>query len=427
MTTGPARDGWAQDENCARNGARNGARPGDEGRDRRRRRGGAAGPIVLVLLLATVVLVTVPGAVGLSDTTPLAHAVAVRGLAALLLVALGLPVAIGVLVRSLRRKRALRAVLAGVLALACLGGADYDLAVLEDRGLARTLGKPVPEIGLEPSADHVRLVAFNTLHADDEAITDLIVRHHANVVVLPETSLDQGRRVAEAAATELSAQVADTGLAPALAVSEYQVFSSGAAEGLPDGHDGTTVLLAAAELGTYRQDTTAELSWGDVRAVPEDPADPILYGVHTAWPNPLDMERWRDDVDRASGYCAAESSTAAATLSDVGAVVAGDFNATPDHAPLDLAPCRSALSSSQVTGELAGEGTWPSFLPSVLGAAIDHVVVDPDHWQTFSARLESVDGSDHRAVTAVLTPAGPAGTGPGSAGGSADPAEGATT
>jgi hypothetical protein len=241
-------------------------------------------------------------------------------------------------------------------------------------------------------------------------------------VVLPETSLEQGQRVAEAAAAALTAQAAENGLRPELAVSEYQVFSSGTAHDQPADDGGTTVLLVAAELGAYQQDTEADLGRGDVRAVPDDPADPVLYGVHTAWPHPLEMETWSADVERAAGYCAAEAEAEAESESEgetqtepddgPGAVVAGDVNATRDHAPFDPAPCRSALEDTEVTGDLAGEGTWPAFAPAVLGAAIDHVLVDPARWSTFSARLETVPGSDHRAVATVLVPEGSTDPGP---------------
>ncbi|WP_150238758.1 endonuclease/exonuclease/phosphatase family protein [Nocardiopsis quinghaiensis] len=81
-------------------------------------------------------------------------------------------------------------------------------------------------------------------------------------------------------------------------------------------------------------------------------------------------------------------------------VLAGDFNATLDHAEL-----RAVLDSGYLdAAEVLGEGlrpTWPSGRP-VPGLTIDHVLVDP---VTGVDRLEvlEVPGTDHRAVFVEVT------------------------
>ena len=84
-----------------------------------------------------------------------------------------------------------------------------------------------------------------------------------------------------------------------------------------------------------------------------------------------------------------------------GLIVAGDFNATRDHAPLrNLGGCISA-------GEQAGIGglaTWPSSTgTTLLGATIDHVLVDRTVWEGKKGRVVTIPGTDHRAVVVQLS------------------------
>ena len=82
-------------------------------------------------------------------------------------------------------------------------------------------------------------------------------------------------------------------------------------------------------------------------------------------------------------------------------LLAGDFNATLDHAELRrlLASGYRDAAASAGTGLT---GTWPSgrSLPRV---AIDHVLA-PVTWRVVSARVLDLPGSDHRAVLAELAP-----------------------
>jgi endonuclease/exonuclease/phosphatase (EEP) superfamily protein YafD len=53
-------------------------------------------------------------------------------------------------------------------------------------------------------------------------------------------------------------------------------------------------------------------------------------------------------------------------------------------------------------------GTWPTNVPALVGAPIDHVLATPN-WRATGFRVlagEDAAGSDHRPVLARLAPAG---------------------
>ena len=56
----------------------------------------------------------------------------------------------------------------------------------------------------------------------------------------------------------------------------------------------------------------------------------------------------------------------------------------------------------------AAVGTWPTMLPALIGAPIDHVLATPN-WRVSGMRvIASHDGygSDHRPILVQLSPAG---------------------
>jgi endonuclease/exonuclease/phosphatase (EEP) superfamily protein YafD len=81
-------------------------------------------------------------------------------------------------------------------------------------------------------------------------------------------------------------------------------------------------------------------------------------------------------------------------------VLAGDFNATLDHAAM-----RSLLDSGYADAAASvGAGwraTWPHGRRWPLGVAIDHVLAD-DHWSVRDVRLFTLPGSDHRPLLAEM-------------------------
>jgi endonuclease/exonuclease/phosphatase (EEP) superfamily protein YafD len=115
------------------------------------------------------------------------------------------------------------------------------------------------------------------------------------------------------------------------------------------------------------------------------------------------MQAWRSDLAWIAGLC---------TSGDV--IMAGDFNATVDNMsglgtdlPRGIGVLGTCRDAALEAGR-AGLGTWPTSMPAILGAPIDHVLAGGD-WETSSFRvIESLDtsGSDHRPVVATLRPAG---------------------
>ncbi|MFD0429840.1 endonuclease/exonuclease/phosphatase family protein [Streptomyces zhihengii] len=79
------------------------------------------------------------------------------------------------------------------------------------------------------------------------------------------------------------------------------------------------------------------------------------------------------------------------------ALIAGDFNATGDHAAFRRILDRGRLRDAAA---LAGAGrtpSWPARLPRPLGAQIDHVLVG-EAFSVRSARFLDLPGTDHRAL-----------------------------
>jgi endonuclease/exonuclease/phosphatase (EEP) superfamily protein YafD len=86
-------------------------------------------------------------------------------------------------------------------------------------------------------------------------------------------------------------------------------------------------------------------------------------------------------------------------------VLAGDFNATLDHAELRRLLGRGYQDAADATGT-GLRGTWPAtrLLPRVT---IDHVLADR-RTRVLSFSVHDLSGSDHRAVLAELEPSSPA-------------------
>jgi endonuclease/exonuclease/phosphatase family metal-dependent hydrolase len=130
----------------------------------------------------------------------------------------------------------------------------------------------------------------------------------------------------------------------------------------------------------------------EVRAPAAQAVD--LVAVHTAPPTAL--ESWGDDLE-----------TLPAGGGAVPPVLAGDFNATLDHAEFREVLDRGYADAADTLGE-GLTPTWPADrrLPPLV--AIDHVLADQRIGiREFSAH--DVDGTDHRAVFAELQlPAEPA-------------------
>jgi endonuclease/exonuclease/phosphatase (EEP) superfamily protein YafD len=116
-----------------------------------------------------------------------------------------------------------------------------------------------------------------------------------------------------------------------------------------------------------------------------------VLAVHAFPPRPGTTELWRGDL---------EAIRAAAARHAGPLVVAGDFNATADHASF------RALSDAGLRDahEARGRGlvrTWPAQGPLPPLLHLDHVLVSPD-LAVLAVRERAIRGSDHRAVVADL-------------------------
>ena len=345
------------------------------------------GPVAAVVALA---LVSV-----LPPTTafPCAQLIALRSLLAVGAAFLGLLLLTVVILWRRRRRGQLSRIGPGtcrtglrtaVVGLVLLLVAGAHGGVLVARGLRQ---RPV-------DAGAVSVLSLNTERegADVEAVAGLADAVGADVLVLPETTQRYGRRLAEALTEKKGSGAQPPGFA---VFSDTGMPSDLAEQGIDQNSDPaySTTVLVATRLGGYRQvEETAGSGFGTVRLEPESGDGPVIVGAHTYPPLPGAMTWWRSSVTDVASLCRRPSA---------GLIVAGDFNATRDHAPLrNLGGCISA-------GEQAGIGglaTWPSSTgTTLLGATIDHVLVDGTVWEGKKGRVVTIPGTDHRAVVVQLS------------------------
>ena len=345
------------------------------------------GPVAAVVAL---VLVSV-----LPPTTafPCAQLIALRSLLAVGAAFLGLLLLTVVILWRRRRRGQLSRIGPGtcrtglrtaVVGLVLLLVAGAHGGVLVARGLRQ---RPV-------DAGAVSVLSLNTERegADVEAVAGLADAVGADVLVLPETTQRYGRRLAEALTEKKGSGAQPPGFA---VFSDTGMPSDLAEQGIDQNSDPaySTTVLVASRLGGYRQvEESAGAGFGTVRLEPESGDGPVIVGVHTYPPLPGAMTWWRSSVADVASLC---------RRPPAGLIVAGDLNATRDHAPLrDLGGCTSA-------GEQAGIGglaTWPSSTgTTLLGATIDHVLVDGAVWEGKEGRVVTIPGTDHRAVVVQLS------------------------
>ncbi|MFJ8823947.1 endonuclease/exonuclease/phosphatase family protein [Streptomyces sp. NPDC102467] len=119
-----------------------------------------------------------------------------------------------------------------------------------------------------------------------------------------------------------------------------------------------------------------------------------LQLAHPMPPLPRQTGLWRRELGRLRDFAAADP--AAATI------LAGDFNATQDHAAfrhiLDAGRLRDAAA---LTGH-ARTPSWPSSAPPPLGTQIDHVLVSAQ-FSAEKTRFLTLRDTDHRALLVDLT------------------------
>lgn len=325
------------------------------------------------------VAVTWPQLLHLERTFPFAQIVSFRGPLALVFAAAAVLALLLALARPLRAF-ALTIALVSIVAAVANGGMI----------VARGTGSGTLPDKTEGS---IRVMTWNTAGQATSAdtIAKMAVAMQADIVTLPETTIDTGEAVAIA--------MRDMG---------HPMWAHHAAYGQygVDGWDATsTTVLISPALGDYSviessQDGSSNTSTvPSAVAMPVDGDGPIVVAAHAVAPRQEYMDRWRSDLQWLADQCASAN-----------VILAGDFNATLDHmAGLGseggtLGRCHDVASE---TGN-GGVGTWSTSFPALLGAPIDHILVSP-HWRPVaSAVLSSLDGSgsDHRPLIVQLEPSG---------------------
>ena len=236
-----------------------------------------------------------------------------------------------------------------------------------------------------PAEGDVVVLTWNTLGDEPgaETIAQVVQETHADVVMLPETTIQMGTEVAVLLGAQGNPFFA---LTTDFANADYGALN--------------TTLLVSTSMGTYTAQPSVDVGQTNtlptVVATPDDGDGPILVATHPVAPIPQQMRNWRSDLEFVASLCRQGQSI----------IVGGDFNSTLDHwsslgvGTGDIGTCVDAAGAAG-SGAV---GTWPTWAPAWLGAQIDHVVASPD-WRAVDAQvLEGYDdaGTDHRPVVAVL-------------------------
>jgi endonuclease/exonuclease/phosphatase (EEP) superfamily protein YafD len=331
------------------------------------------GILVTVLCAIATAVLTWPAFFHVERHFPIAQIVAFR---TALVFAFGVSLAIMLLLLIPRAIRGFAASLAIVAAI----GLVANVGILVFRGLG-TDALPAK------TDESIRVLTWNTAGSGataPESIAQIAVAMDADIVALPETTIDTGEQVAIA--------MRELGHRMWAHHTEYGV----------DGWDASsTTLLISPRLGDYsviEASATGTSRVPSAIAMPIDGDGPIVVAAHAVAPRRNDMQHWRDDLRWLADQCGGSN-----------VIMAGDFNATVDHMAglgVDdgtLGRCRDVAAE---TGNGA-VGTWPTDMPALTGAPIDHVLVSDEWRATGSLVLRSFDGSgsDHRPLVVQVEPA----------------------
>lgn len=261
----------------------------------------------------------------------------------------------GLAALTLRRK--------GPLATAALAGAALAAAVLP---------RSIPRRQPAAAGPVVRVLTVNLLsgQAAGEELVGLTDRTGADVLFLQELTEDAVTRLKQAGLSELLPY-------EMLGIEGYRYRGSGiyARHALSDG---LTIGPSYASQPTARLDLPSGQSVQLVCVHPHPPAPPWY------WPA---APRWRRELAALPGP------------NQTPVVLAGDFNATLDHAQFRrLLRMGHADAASQV-----GRGLVATWAPAASGRpallAFDHVLVDP-RCAVLATATYPLTGSDHRALYA---------------------------
>ncbi len=334
------------------------------------------GILVTVALAIVMAVLTWPSFFRVQRYFPVAQIVSFR---TLLLLAFAAALVLALLLMLARPVRGF----AASIALVALVGVVANGVVVTSRGTG------TDELPAKTETS-VRVLTWNTAGGATSAqqIAQIAVAMDADIVTLPETTIQTGEQVAIA--------MRDLG---------HPMWAHHADNPSTEWDAGSTTILIAPEFGDYSviessQDGTSNTSTvPSAVAMPVSGDGPIVVAAHAVAPRQAYMQAWRDDLQWLADQCAADN-----------VILAGDFNATVDHMAglgVDGATLGRCSDVAEQTGN-GSAGTWSTKIPTLLGAPIDHVLVS-DAWRpTGSLVLRSLDGSgsDHRPLVVQLEPAG---------------------
>ncbi|MEJ2864995.1 endonuclease/exonuclease/phosphatase family protein [Actinomycetospora flava] len=325
-------------------------------RDRFRAPGPGAIAAAVVLGLPAAI-VTFSDVLGIDDRTPFVQTIAFRPqLAAGLFVLGGL-----VLLMSHRAWPA-------GLALGLVGVLGLGMVLPRAVGSSETGATGGPELTVLTASAYLS-------RADPDALASLISSRTPDVVVLPEARGTLRDRLQQALVDESGGEAGQSG---------YRVFAADARR-----DDSPMTVFVRRSVGrpavTPNRDTEFPSLIVDLPDV--DGQAVRVVATHPQSPRPGDTNAWRRDVEALSRWCTGDRPT----------VVAGDLNATLDHAELRAATEGCTDAASDVGEGLVG--TWPAAAPRLLGVQIDHVLVSGGP-RAREVEIVDVPGSDHRGVLA---------------------------
>lgn len=334
------------------------------------------GILVTVLCAIGAAILTWPQFFRLERAWPIAQAVSFRGIVVLGFAALLLLMLLIMFIRPLRG-------FAASLALVALLAGAANAGIIITRGLGSDALPAKTDTSL-------RVMTWNTAGSatSPDTIARTAVAMDADIVTLPETTIETGERVA-VTMRELG----------------HRMWAWHTEYGENGWDASSTTVLISPDLGDYAvvqstSDGTSNTSTvPSVVAMPVDGDGPIIVAAHAVAPRESYMDSWVSDLRWIADQCSA---------ADV--IMAGDFNATIDHMAAlgtgggTMGRCHDAAAATG-TG---GVGTWPTDLPALLSAPIDHVMATDAWVPTGSVVLTSLDdsGSDHRPLVVQLDRAG---------------------
>jgi endonuclease/exonuclease/phosphatase (EEP) superfamily protein YafD len=322
--------------------------PGDVDEPRRRRRGSVTALLTVLALLF--LAYGVARVISLDDLVDLAF---VAGAMALTPYAIAGCLLLAVVTFVLRRRMLALLVLVVALSLGALLG-------------PRLLSEEQPQA----TGTHLRIMAANLYigRADARTIVNLVRRQQVDVLTMPELT------PAEVSALD------NAGLAELL---PYRAFDA------RPGGDGTGV---AANVPLRQVILMPETTLSQPSVVVDLPGrdDVELTAVHVQPPlYDEDVRTWRTEL----------AGLPRATPGDRVRILAGDFNATFDHAAFRNLIDRGYADAAEETG-YGLDATWSS-PPTGPPLTIDHIVVD-NRCAISSYAVYGLPGSDHNAIIAEV-------------------------